>query len=254
MEHVVPADLVRAVGEPVRVPVVGGREQELRPSWRRRPRRPRCRRDRSRVVAVALDLDAGDRRAGGVGRRAWSRGAFVSRVTFGCFEGRPDAEDLGVGLAPGPATGSRRTSRSGCRGCSACRLSSRRTPHGAWNGWKPARSRSSDSCWIRGSWVTAGNGYVGARTAARSGPRRGRRGPRTAARPACSTARARRRRSATRARRRRGAGARRSPRGAGGRARPRRTWSGRRRSSGCPGWNALPLLVVPGVLRRRSGS
>ncbi len=42
------------------------------------------------------------------------------------------------------------------RGMSA---SSSTTPHGAWNGWWPARSRSSESCWIRGSWLTAGNGY-----------------------------------------------------------------------------------------------
>ena len=37
--------------------------------------------------------------------------------------------------------------------------SSRMTPHGAWNGWKPAFSRSSESCWIRGSCTSAGNGY-----------------------------------------------------------------------------------------------
>ena len=37
--------------------------------------------------------------------------------------------------------------------------SRRRMPQGAWNGWKPAAARSSDSCWMRGSWETAGNGY-----------------------------------------------------------------------------------------------
>ena len=32
------------------------------------------------------------------------------------------------------------------------------TPQGAWNGWRPAAARSSASCWMRGSWLTAGNG------------------------------------------------------------------------------------------------
>ena len=37
--------------------------------------------------------------------------------------------------------------------------STSRTPHGAWKGRSPAASRSSESCWMRGSWLTAGNGY-----------------------------------------------------------------------------------------------
>ena len=38
-----------------------------------------------------------------------------------------------------------------------------RIPHGAWNGWYPAAARSSESCWIRGSCETAGNGIRSAR-------------------------------------------------------------------------------------------
>ena len=37
--------------------------------------------------------------------------------------------------------------------------SSSMTPQGAWNGWWPAAARSSESCWMRGSCETAGNGY-----------------------------------------------------------------------------------------------
>ena len=37
--------------------------------------------------------------------------------------------------------------------------STSRIPHGAWNGWWPAAARSSESCWIRGSCETGGNGY-----------------------------------------------------------------------------------------------
>src|SRR3954468_6608335 len=37
--------------------------------------------------------------------------------------------------------------------------SSRSTPKGRWNGVCPVRTRSSCSCWIRGSWLTAGYGY-----------------------------------------------------------------------------------------------
>ena len=33
------------------------------------------------------------------------------------------------------------------------------TPTGSGNGWWPVRSRSSESCWMRGSWLTAGYGY-----------------------------------------------------------------------------------------------
>src|SRR5215467_2709859 len=33
------------------------------------------------------------------------------------------------------------------------------TPTGTWNGFKPERAKSSESCWIRGSWLTAGHGY-----------------------------------------------------------------------------------------------
>src|SRR5262249_20186606 len=33
------------------------------------------------------------------------------------------------------------------------------TPQGAWNGWKPDAARSSESCWMRGSCATGGNGY-----------------------------------------------------------------------------------------------
>ena len=75
----------------------------------------------------------------------------------------------------------------------------------------------------------------------RSRPRRGCRGPRTAARPSCSTAPCRRTRSARRARSRRGGAAHRSP-GAGADRGPRHRASWRRRPrSGCPGWNGLPL-------------
>ena len=33
------------------------------------------------------------------------------------------------------------------------------TPQGAWNGWWPCAAKSSASFWMRGSWLTAGNGY-----------------------------------------------------------------------------------------------
>ena len=37
------------------------------------------------------------------------------------------------------------------------------TPQGAWNGCSPIRSRSSESCWMRGSWLTRGERVGGAR-------------------------------------------------------------------------------------------
>src|SRR5437764_12062940 len=34
-------------------------------------------------------------------------------------------------------------------------FSSSMTPTGTWNGFRPERAKSSDSCWMRGSWVIA---------------------------------------------------------------------------------------------------
>ena len=87
------------------------------------------------------------------------------------------------------------------------------------------------------------DGRVGVRRARRvapSDPLPSPRAPRRAPRPPCSTARARRTRSATPARCRRGGGARRSPLPAADTARLRRASSRRRRSSGPAAGRACP--------------
>jgi hypothetical protein len=74
------------------------------------------------------------------------------------LECRADAEDLGIRLRVDEA---REPSHVAHRAHALCGMSSsvRMTPQGAWNGWWPAAARSSESCWIRGSWLPAVNGY-----------------------------------------------------------------------------------------------
>ena len=96
MEHVVPTDLARAVGQPVRVPVGGGGEQDL-------GRVGGARGDHDDVAVVdlfavvALDDDPLDGRAGRV-RLEPGHDRPRSEADVLVLEGRPDAEHLGVGL------------------------------------------------------------------------------------------------------------------------------------------------------------
>ena len=60
-------------------------------------------------------------------------------------------------------TGTRRTSEHRMQRLCGMSCSASITPHGAWNGCSPAAARSSESCWMRGSWLTAGNGIRRAR-------------------------------------------------------------------------------------------
>jgi hypothetical protein len=91
-----------------------------------------------------------------VSRRSAS--ASVSSVTLGCSSaGRTastSASDFACTRHGKPSQVAQRT-----QALNAGAVSSSRTPHGAWNGWRPMASRSSLSCWMRGSCETAGNGY-----------------------------------------------------------------------------------------------
>ena len=73
--------------------------------------------------------------------------------------------------------------------------SSRRMPHGAWNGVKPAVARSSDELLDARLVATRPARDTACSRHPPSDPRRGCRGPGTATRPSCSTARSRRRSS-----------------------------------------------------------
>ena len=74
--------------------------------------------------------------------------------------------------------------------------SSRSPPHGAWNGWRPPAVRSSESCWIFGSWTRAGTDMERS-PADPSSPLLARSVYLVELPPACSTAPCRRNRSAT---------------------------------------------------------
>ena len=82
---------------------------------------------------------------------------FVSSVTLGCSSaGRTastSASDFACTRQGNPSQVEQRTQRP-----NGMLASSSITPQGAWNGWWPAAARSSASCWMRGSWLTAGNG------------------------------------------------------------------------------------------------
>ena len=84
--------------------------------------------------------------------------AFVHSSTFACLSAgrtaRTSASDLACTRHGKPSQVAQRT--HALFGMSS---SPSITPQGAWNGWWPAASRSSESCWIRGSWLTAGYGY-----------------------------------------------------------------------------------------------
>src|SRR6266496_2572329 len=83
---------------------------------------------------------------------------FVSNVTFGCFTASSMQTTWASDLAPtrqeNPSHVPQRMQRLLCGF-----FSSSMTPTGTWNGFNPACAKSSDNCWIRGSWLTAGQGY-----------------------------------------------------------------------------------------------
>ena len=157
VERVVAADLVGAVGEAVRVLVARRGEEQLRAVGRAARDDDEIRRERL-GLAVALDDHAGD------------LGARVVRLQLDRLRVRPAARRCRARARAArrrprrptcraPRRGSRRSSCSARRRCRACSTRASRIPHGAWNGWWPAASRSSASCWIRGSCETGGNGY-----------------------------------------------------------------------------------------------
>src|SRR4030095_806331 len=101
-------------------------------------------------------------------------GASVSRVTFGDSRaGRTPITSASAFACSGHGKPSQFPQRTHTLVCGVS--SSRSTPHGAWNGWRPAAARSSDSCWIRGSGGGGGKGW-GGRRGGGEGRARGRRG------------------------------------------------------------------------------
>ena len=200
MEHVVAADLVGAVGEPVRMLVVGRREQQLGRVGGAARRDDDVRRE-ALGLAVHLDDDRRDLVPRSV-RLELDHARVRQQRHVRMLERRPHAEHLGVGLGVDEA------------GEAVARRAADAVAVGQVRLGQPDAARRVER-------VVAGRLEVvrelldprlvrdrrervrRARRAARSGPRRARRGPRRAAPPACSTARARRTRSATPARCRR---------------------------------------------------
>ena len=156
VEHVVAPDLVGPVGEPVRVRgTAGGQQQRGRVRGAARDdddvgRERLLRASRSTTTPVTAVP------AAFVSSR--SARAPVSSVTLRCASaGRTastSASDFACTRHGKPSHVAQRTQR--LLGRSA---SSSMTPQGAWNGCSPAAARSSESCWMRGSWLTAGCGY-----------------------------------------------------------------------------------------------
>ena len=227
MEHVVAPDLVRAVGEAVRVRVGGRGEQQL--GAVRGPARDDDDVALQRLLAsVDADHDARDRGARGVGLEPDGLGAREEGHVW-VLERGAHGDDLGVGFGVHEA-----------REAVAVL-----TPHALAVGQvalveqDPARRVERVEA-LLGEVVgqLLDPGLVRDR-GERVGSARRRLGRILAARAVdlvellrrCSTAPCPRRRSATPARSRRGAGARRSPPPAGDTARRRTAWSRRRRSS-----------------------
>ena len=133
VEHVVAADLVGAVGEPVGMAVVRRRQQQL-------GRVGGAGRDHDDVAAVGLGRrrPARPRRRSPSCRRrrssASSRGRSSRSVTLGCSSaGRTpkiSASDLAWTSDGKPSQVAQRM-----HGLLTMSFSSSRTPHGAWNGW-----------------------------------------------------------------------------------------------------------------------
>ena len=128
------------------------------PSWPRRTRRRRCRpanvslrrrRARSTTSVTAVPAAIGvQRHRLGVGHQR----------DVGVLQRRPDPEHLGVGLGvheAGEAV-ARRAANAGAVGHVALVEHAPRRARG--RAGCPAAARSSASCWIRGSWETAGKG------------------------------------------------------------------------------------------------
>src|SRR6266446_9196784 len=80
---------------------------------------------------------------------------FVSKVTLECLIASSMHTTCASDLAPTrqakPSQVLQRMQRLLCGF-----FSSSMTPTGTWKGFRPERAKSSDSCWMRGSWVTAG--------------------------------------------------------------------------------------------------
>ena len=204
MRHVVAADDVGGVRQPVRVPVARRAQQQRGGVDRARTRRRRCRRCRPPRRAVALDDDPRDRASGRVGLepldprvraqrdvRVLERGAHAEDVRVGLAVGQAGeaVEAVAANAAPGLGVGLVEVDPDG----QVERLVP--GPHEV-----VVRAAGSAARARR-----PGTG-TGPSAAARSGPRRPGRGRGRAARPRRSRARGRRRRSARPARRRRGAG------------------------------------------------
>ena len=133
VEHVVPADLVGAVGEPVRVLVRRRQEQELR-----RVRGAAGEHDEVGLVALELAVALDDDRADGGTARL---GLELDRLCIRQQRRRSDARVRAGRRAPprrtcrGRRRGSRRSSAQRTQALYGRFASFSRTPHGAWNGW-----------------------------------------------------------------------------------------------------------------------
>ena len=228
VEHVVAPDLVRAVREAVRVLVARRLQQQL-------CRVRRSARDDDDVgrealgTPVTLDLHLGDSAACGVRRQLDHLRVGQQRDVL-VLERRPHPEHLCVRLGVDETREPVARRAADARAVGHVRLV-QPDPAGGVEGLVP-RGRQLVRQLLDPRLVRDGRVRVRCSPAARWDPRRGRRAPRRAAPPSCSTARARRTRSARPVRRRRDGVARRSPPCAAGRAPRRRTWSRRRRSSG----------------------
>ena len=190
MEHVVAADLVGAVREPVRVRVARRGSSSL--AVLAAPQASTTTSAAYVSVSPSRSTTTPFTARAGALVSSFTACAFVSSVTFGCSSaGRTpntSASDLPCTDAR-EAVAVRAADAGASRACSP-RSAGSRTGRGTAGSPPPRDRRGAAACAARARRPGTGTARS---PAARSGPRRARRAPGRAARPACSTARARRR-------------------------------------------------------------
>ena len=147
----------------------------------------RAERDRSEPSAELGD-DRGDRRGRSRRSRSRSHVGVGHQLDVVVLQRRVDADHLGVGLgldqAGEPVHPVAADAGAVVGGAARARPGSRLTPIGRWNGCSPCFSRSSLSCWMRGSCSHRRVARTARWPGPRSGPRRAGRAPGRGARPA----------------------------------------------------------------------